>query len=100
MALLMKARLLAVVVPVAPAVTVLNVDVSRVIRRGFLVIDRSCLWGWEGLLSKLGRGWTYSGERESKRIDSGWKARVVAMRESKSITREVFMIQMITFILY
>ena len=89
------------VIPVAPAVTVLNVDVSRVILRGFLVIDRSCLLGWGGgLLSMLGRGRAYSGERESKRIDSGWKARVVAMRENKSITREVFMIQMIAFILY
>ena len=68
----MKIRLLAVVVPVAPALIQLNVDVSRVIRRGFLVIDRSCLSDWEGgLLSKLGRGWACSGERVSKRIDSG-----------------------------
>ena len=41
----MRAKLVAVVVPVTPAVTVLKAEVSKVILKAFLVIDNNCLFG-------------------------------------------------------
>ena len=52
----MKAKLVAVVVPLGPAVTVLKVDVSRVIRIGLRVIDSNCRGLAPGIFSELGVG--------------------------------------------
>jgi hypothetical protein len=88
MAFLIKAKFRDVVVPLGPAVIVLKVEVSRVIRMGLRVIDRSL----RGLPSAFEEKGAYDDSGVSLGV-SVVNVEAVMMRVSRRRSFKVFMIR-------